>query len=55
MIITVKRVAYSTRVFDNTANYKNGEFMAKQMEKNMEQLSAYGIIITGVCTDDGPD
>lgn len=55
MMITVDGIAYSTRVFDNTANYRGGELMAKQMEEEMQRLSAYGVTITGICIDNGPD
>lgn len=55
MMITVDSTAYSTRVFDNTADYRGGKLMAKQMEEEMQRLSAYGVAITGICTDDGPD
>ena len=55
MMITVEGTAYSTRVLDNTADYRGGELMANQMKEEMQRLSAYGVTITGICTDDGPD
>ena len=50
-MITVERVAYSTRVFDNIADHKSGELIAKQIEEEIDQLNAYGVIITDVCTN----
>ena len=53
MMITVDGVVYSTRVMNNTADYRGGKLMAKQMEEEMQRLSTYWVIITGICTDNG--